>query len=344
MLESLADAFFGLLWPLTRLVNMADPFSLPSLAGAAAFALAYGLAVRGRRSGPRLAAAARALLPSGVAAHPSTALDLKVYLVNGALFGTALGSWMLGSDLWRGWADAGLDWTFGPRGPPVVPAWAAQVLATLVGVVALDFGYYLAHWLAHHSAFLWRFHRPHHAAQVMTPLTGAREHPVDMLLFGNVIAACVGVGGAALDRALGGGASPYLLFQTNCLLFAYFLTLQHLRHSHVWLPLTGVWGCLLQSPAHHQIHHSSDPADHGANLGFALSIFDTLFGTLRLPRRHERLRFGLAEQADAHDLRAFYFAPFEAAREPPPPHTGHAADRRPEPEPRTDPAARGRAS
>ena len=58
----------------------------------------------------------------------------------------------------------------------------------------------------------------------------------------------------------------------NVFLLTFTMTILHLRHSHVWLPFTGLAGRILQSPAHHQIHHSTNPKHFNKNLGFGMSI------------------------------------------------------------------------
>lgn len=304
----------GLTRPVVRLFDLSDPFSLASLCGAAALAAAYVPPTRRLGRGARFAEISRALSPPGVLTHPSTALDAKLYLANSFLLVIGLGAWIIGGDAWSRWTSALLETILGPPEPTGMAPWLARSLATLTGVVAFDFGYYIAHWLAHRSPVLWRFHRLHHAAPVMTPLTGGREHPVDTLLFGNAIGFCVGVSGALLGHAIGAGADPYLLHKTNGLLVAYYFTLQHLRHSHVWLPFTGPIGRILQSPAHHQLHHSIDPAHHGRNLGFSLAAFDAVFGTLLVPQARQSVVFGLADEPAGMSVEEFYFRPFEPSR------------------------------
>jgi sterol desaturase/sphingolipid hydroxylase (fatty acid hydroxylase superfamily) len=41
----------------------------------------------------------------------------------------------------------------------------------------------------------------------------------------------------------------------------------------MWIAFTGVAGRILQSPAHHQLHHSANPAHFDRNLGFALAFW-----------------------------------------------------------------------
>src|SRR5580700_2115744 len=66
------------------------------------------------------------------------------------------------------------------------------------------------------------------------------------------------------------------------MLLYIYLTAQ-LQHSEIWIPFTGMWGRVLMSPAHHQLHHSADPAHFNCNLGASLAIWDWLMGSLRMP-------------------------------------------------------------
>ncbi len=47
----------------------------------------------------------------------------------------------------------------------------------------------------------------------------------------------------------------------------------------------------------HQAHHSADAAQHDKNFATVFALWDWMFGTLYLPDRTERFRFGVDEQA-----------------------------------------------
>ena len=312
-METLKHILLSPLAPILRFFDPADSFSFISLFLAGAVALAFVLSMKLNERHSTLKGAVRAAFQSALWRHPSTRLDAKIFCLNSVLFSLALASFVISSEAWKSWTEVLLNAISALPLAPSAPSWATRIVATLVGIVALDFGYYAAHWLSHRSDILWRFHQMHHSAEVLTPLTGARDHPLETVFFTNVIGFCVGVSQALLQCFIG-ASEPYLLFETNLLLFIYFVTLQHLRHSQIWLPFCGPLGYILQSPAHHQIHHSTEPSDHGKNLGFSLSIFDALFGTLRLPKPSEDIRFGLSGEAAPQDVRDFYFAPFERRR------------------------------
>ena len=66
------------------------------------------------------------------------------------------------------------------------------------------------------------------------------------------------------------------------MLLYIYLTAQ-LQHSEIWIPFTGLWGRVFMSPAHHQLHHSANPAHFNCNMAASLAIWDWLAGSLRMP-------------------------------------------------------------
>ena len=111
--------------------------------------------------------------------------------------------------------------------------------------------------------------------------------------------------GPAGDRAEHGSG-------TNALLVIFWLTLSHLQHSHVWLPITGIWGRIITSPSHHQIHHSKLPHHLGKNLGGHLAVWDWAFGTLYIPsKQREALDLGVdGPYPQARNFTLAVFQPF----------------------------------
>jgi hypothetical protein len=107
------------------------------------------------------------------------------------------------------------------------------------------------------------------------------------------------IGGVA-QYALGRQAVSFTLFDQNVLMLLYIYLTAQLQHSEIWIPFTGVWGRVFMSPAHHQLHHSADPAHFNCNLGASLAIWDWLMGSLRMPSvEPPRLAFGVS--GHAHD-------------------------------------------
>ena len=93
---------------------------------------------------------------------------------------------------------------------------------------------------------------------------------------------------------------PFTLLNGNILLMAFLVNYGHLRLSHMWIAFTGFAGRILQSPAHHQLHHSANPIHYDRNLGFALAVWDWAFGTLVIPEStRQRIVFGVGGEAPA---------------------------------------------
>ncbi len=157
----------------------------------------------------------------------------------------------------------------------------------------------------------------HHSATVLTPLTNFRVHPVYMWIFLNILAIFTGLANGTGDYLLGQNANQYGLSETNIILVFFIYLYVHLQHSELWIAFTGLFGRLFMSPAHHQIHHSRNPAHFNRNLGSCLAIWDWMFGTLYVPARDpEKLEFGVEpDREHAHTIRGELVAPFaEAAR------------------------------
>jgi sterol desaturase/sphingolipid hydroxylase (fatty acid hydroxylase superfamily) len=132
----------------------------------------------------------------------------------------------------------------------------------------------------------------------MTTLTELRQHPVEIIAFMNLIGLATGIAFGAMTYAFGPGVKPFTLLNGNILTMMFLITYGHLRHSHMWIPFTGVAGRILQSPAHHQLHHSVNPAHYLKNLGFALAVWDWAFGTLAIPSKtREPIVFGVRDAA-----------------------------------------------
>jgi len=170
----------------------------------------------------------------------------------------------------------------------------AIVLATICMAIAGDFGTYWTHRLHHERSVLWPFHKLHHSAEHLTPLTVFRKHPVYDLISSLIRALCIGpVFGFIL--ALFGVLNLVTILGVSLALALFNVAGANLRHSHIWLDFGPVMDHIFISPAQHQIHHSMAPRHHDRNYGEMLAIWDWAFGTLYIPKGREILQFGVAD-------------------------------------------------
>jgi sterol desaturase/sphingolipid hydroxylase (fatty acid hydroxylase superfamily) len=264
---------------------------------ASAFCIAFGflyLRQRKRRGKASALAILRALCSRRIVFNASTYADAGYFLVNTLALGGLVGWAALSTSTMASGVTRGLASLFGPSHPTHLPQWLARTVATIIFYLAYEFGYYVDHYLKHRVPFLWETHRPHHTAEVLTPLTLFRVHPLDTLIFGNVLALTAGPIAGLVNYAFGKSVLDFTLDGTNVLLVFFIYAYIHLQHSEIWIPFRGFAGRLFMSPAHHQIHHSMDRSHFNTNLGSCLAIWDWVFGTLSIPARQSpRLTFGV---------------------------------------------------
>lgn len=293
-----------------------SPVSLLSLFAAFSIALAVLAARRYRkRRRLRFKTLLRAIFPKHVVMSRSSLADVGYFYFNLFMFGIIFGWALLSYEvLSRHVADV-LAATFGPARPAPLPVFVARSIVTVMLFLAYELGYWLNHYLSHRIAFLWEFHKVHHSATVLTPLTNFRVHPVYMCIFLNILALFTGLASGVGNYVLGQPASQYGLSETNLILVFFIYVYVHLQHSQVWISFTGWLGRLFMSPAHHQIHHSRDPAHFNKNLGSCLALWDWMFGTLHIPSAEpEKLQFGVEpDRPNAHTIRGELLAPFARA-------------------------------
>ncbi len=311
-MDFIAWAWITVLGRLQTVFNVDSPYGPVALGGALVFAALFYVDAR-RKRGRRVSVAGflKTIFPARVIWHPSSRLDLRLWIANTLVFASAYAMLAIGGFLWRGATVGLLERAFGAHDPAVWPIWTILAITTLLELLAYEFGYWFAHYLFHIFPALWEFHKVHHSAEVLTPLTEMRTHPVEIIAFMNVIGFFTGVVFGVMTYAFGPGIRPFTLLNANAVLMLFIVTIGHLRHTNIWIPFTGLTGQLFQSPAHHQIHHSDQPRHFNKNLGFALAVWDWLFGTLYIPEKHEKITFGVgAEHVRFDTLLRTFIAPF----------------------------------
>ena len=278
------------------------------LSGLVVAVVAYALSHRG----PRLFAEfRRRFLTGAIWWHPSSKADYVYYVANGALYHVAVAPLIIAGATVAIWVEADLRAAFGPLCAPLLGAGWSRVLYTIAFFVAFDFGRFIAHGWLHDIAWLWPFHKVHHSAETLTPFTNFRMHPVELFLLNAASNALTGVVSGVIWYVSAGEVGFYTFFGLHVGIAAYN-AIGNLRHWHVWVSFGPVLDRWLLSPAHHQIHHSRDERHYGKNRGYALALWDRLWGTLYVPQGEENLVFGLGDGSDGtwHSVGRMYLEPF----------------------------------
>ncbi len=142
-------------------------------------------------------------------------------------------------------------------------------LATVVSVVIMDMVIYLQHVMVHAVPILWRLHRVHHADPDYDVTTGARFHPLEIILsmlikFSTVL-------------LLGPPVVAVVIFEVILNATAMF------NHGNIKLPkgIDRILRWFVVTPDMHRVHHSVEDDETNSNFGFSLPWWDRLFGTYR---------------------------------------------------------------
>jgi len=143
------------------------------------------------------------------------------------------------------------------------------LLAIALSVIAMDFVIYLQHVLVHAVPILWRLHRVHHADLDYDVTTGARFHPIEIILSMLIKLATIVV--------LGPPVVAVIIFEVTLNAMAMF------NHGNIGLPagLDKLLRFFVVTPDMHRVHHSVEDDETNSNFGFNLSCWDRLFGTYR---------------------------------------------------------------
>ncbi|TNE91071.1 MAG: TonB-dependent receptor [Deltaproteobacteria bacterium] len=239
--------------------------------------------------------------------HRSTWLDVQLY-VGRRLLGLALAGATTGAAF--ALATHGVRRIDALLGRPELSA-DPTVIVALYSVclfVAWDLSRFAVHYAMHRIPALWAIHQVHHSAEVLTPLTFHRIHPLESLVYqlrGLVVTTAMATGFFWLFRE---AASPWTLLGVHGIGFVLNVASGNLRHSEVWLRFGPAENWLI-SPAQHQIHHGLGTDDR--NFGTWLALWDRLAGTLELAGPEPVAAFGIAPETRNHgdDLLSAWFGP-----------------------------------
>lgn len=160
------------------------------------------------------------------------------------------------------------------------PGW----LEGLAAIVLFDLVIYTQHVLFHRIPFLWRFHRMHHTDLDIDVTTGARFHPVEILLS---VAIKMGV-----IIVLGPAAWSVIVFEI------LLNTTSMFNHSDILLHVKAdaLLRLLVVTPDMHRVHHSVIIRETNSNYGFNFPWWDRIFSTYQAQPAagHTGMTLGLA--------------------------------------------------
>ena len=147
--------------------------------------------------------------------------------------------------------------------------------------VGQEFCYYWMHRADHRIRWFWLNHSVHHSSNQYNLSAAYR----------------LGWTGKLTGAAVFFGPLVWLGFPVPYVVGALAVNLlyQFWLHTELIGKLPRPIEFLFNTPAHHRVHHASNPDYLDCNYGGVLIVFDRLFGTLRSQRADEPPRYGLVE-------------------------------------------------
>lgn len=174
-----------------------------------------------------------------------------------------------------------------------------NILLVLIGYLLIDdFLQYWYHRFAHEYEFLWKLHRPHHAATEMGLFVSYRNAALYYIMMPNIW-------WIALVTFLGGGipVGIGLILKQIVIIGSHSTTKwdRILYKFPILSPLTYVVEHIFVTPAFHFAHHGKSKADEisdpNGNFGNMFTLWDQLFGSALFTRQYPT-DFGLQQDVD----------------------------------------------
>lgn len=168
---------------------------------------------------------------------------------------------------------------------------------TFIVILFYDFGFTMLHFAFHKVPFLWKFHKVHHSAEHLTPLTVARFHLVEFILQKISEGFFLGLIFGIFYFLLPEGVDIYKVFGLS-IFGVLFSSIGVFRHSHIWISYGPYLSYVFCSPAMHQIHHSTEARHLDKNYSQVFSFWDYLLGSLYIPKEKETFSVGLVGEKE----------------------------------------------
>ena len=157
------------------------------------------------------------------------------------------------------------------------------LLTIVVSIFIMDLVIYWQHRMFHTIPVLWKLHRVHHIDQDIDVTTGARFHPIEIIL--SVLIKMLVV------LLLGAPVEAVILFEIILNATAMF------NHSNVHIPaVLDKWiRWVLVTPDMHRVHHSQIRRETDSNFGFNVPWWDRIFSSYQDQPKlgHNKMNIGV---------------------------------------------------
>lgn len=240
------------------------------------------------------------LFPKKIWLSKSAFVDYSLFCFNSLVKIVLIGPYIIFGFYIAFYTDEFLTVTFGfPK--ESIGITQTLVFYTIVLTVLNDLFSYIIHLGMHKLPFLWEFHKIHHSATSLNPLTQYRIHPFELIINNIRSILIFGLVTGLFDYLSAHQIDKLVFLGVNVFHFIFLLLGANLRHSHVKLKYPKFLEHILISPFQHQIHHSNNPKHFSKNMGSKFALWDWMLGTLVLSKSVGRISFGVEKDNSQFD-------------------------------------------
>jgi len=193
-------------------------------------------------------------------------------------------------------------------------ATVVAICYTLTLFILDDFVRYCLHRWLHTIPILWAFHKVHHSATSLNPITVFRVHPIEaiLMILGKFFVSSICI--IVFVFFFGDKVTLITILGASIFTFLFDIVGSNLRHSNIPLAYYHPIERIFISPAQHQIHHSLAPEHINKNYGVVFSLWDLWFGSHCYSSKDQALTYGLQNAKNTpHSFFSLYCLSFKEA-------------------------------
>ena len=165
-------------------------------------------------------------------------------------------------------------------------------IRVVTSMLLLDGAIYIQHAMFHSLPLLWRFHRMHHTDMDLDVSSGARFHPVEIIISMGIKLSVIVVPGPPVTAVI--------LFEVLLNFTAMF------NHGDIYISpkIDRILRCFVVTPDMHRVHHSVSAKETNSNFGFNFPWWDTMFGTYKAQpeKGHSSMTIGISKFRNPENL------------------------------------------
>ena len=172
----------------------------------------------------------------------------------------------------------------------------------IYGYPVWEFSHFVYHFLAHKVRLLWCLHSTHHAPRSMNLMVGNAHFFLEGP-YADVIRTSICISSRNSIR---------FCCSRSCSLTVAGGTFIHVGEGLFKNGRIRALEALVLTPAHHRVHHASNPLYVDTNFCNLLNVWDRLFGTYQNARADVAIEYGITREMNPNSFMDVYFGEFAA--------------------------------